>query len=89
MIRRPLWLGAGVALGVGGTLWAEQRVRRRVRQLSAALTPAGAADEVRRSARAAGDRVRAAVDEARLECRHREAELWAGLEPRGALRQHR
>lgn len=89
MIRRPLWLGAGVALGVGGTLWAEQRVRRRLRELSAALTPAGAADGVRRSARAAGERLRSAADEARLERRRREAELWAGLEPRGAVRQHR
>ena len=97
-MRRPLWLGAGVALGVGGTLWAEQQVRRRVRRLSSALTPAGAADELRRSARAAGDRVRGAVDEARLERRRREAELWAGLErPRspqasrskGVLQQHR
>ena len=89
MIRRPLWLGAGVALGVGGTLWAEQRVRRRIRQLSAALTPAGAVAEVRHSAGAVRDRVRDAVDEARLERRRREAELWAGLEPRGALGQHR
>lgn len=105
MIRRPLWLGAGVAIGVGGTLWAEQQVRRRVRRLAVALTPAGAADEVRRTAQLAGDRVRSAVDEARLERRRREAELWADLErpqrrqqsqpsqlppqPRGAVRQHR
>lgn len=100
MIRRPLWLGAGVAIGVGGTLWAEQRVKRRVHQLSAALTPTGAADGLRRSAQAAGHRVRAAVDDARLERRRREAELWAEIErpraalagqapPRGALRQHR
>lgn len=99
MIRRPLWLGAGMAIGVGGTLWAEQRVKRRVRQLSAALTPAGAADALRREARGAGERVRAAVDDARLERRRREAELWAELErptaaradrrPKGALQQHR
>lgn len=89
MIRRPLWLGAGVALGVGGTLWAEQQVRRRVRRVSAALTPAGASDEVRRSARAAGARVRAAVEEGRLERRRREAELWAELEPGRAAGPHR
>lgn len=100
MIRRPLWLGAGMAIGVGGTLWAEQRVKRRVRQLSAALTPAGATDELRRSVRVAGERVRAAVDDARLERRRREAELWAAVErpltaarsdgrPKGVLQQHR
>ncbi len=80
MIRRPLWLGAGVALGVGGTLWAEQRVKRQVRRLSAALTPEAAASELRRSARSAANRLRAAVDDARVERLRREAELWTDIE---------
>jgi hypothetical protein len=78
-MKRPLWLGAGIALGVGGTLWAEQRVRRQLRRAVAVLSPGGAADAASRSARQAGDRVRVAVGAARLERSRREAELWASL----------
>jgi hypothetical protein len=101
-MRRPIWLGAGIALGVGGTLWAEQRVRRRVRRAVEVLSPSVAGNEAVRSARELGDRVREAVDAARAERRRHEAELWRrmGQVPparahgrtarlQGARRQHR
>jgi hypothetical protein len=73
MMKRPVWLVTGVALGVGGTLWAEQRVRRVLRT----MTP----DNV---ARGTVDRVRGALDAARDEVARRENELWAELEGRQA-----
>jgi hypothetical protein len=101
-MRRPIWLGAGIALGVGGTLWAEQRVRRRVRRAVEALSPAVAGNEALRAAREMGDRVRDAVDVARAERRRHEAELWRRMgevpperahvrraRPQGVRRQHR
>lgn len=53
MMRRPLWLGAGVALGVGGTLWAELRLRRWIKRLPAVLAslgPRGRTTELAKSA---------------------------------------
>ena len=101
-MRRPIWLGAGIALGVGGTLWAEQRVRRGVRRAVQALSPSVAGNEAVQAARALGGRVREAVDAARAERRDHEAELWRRLgevpparthirtaRPRGTRRQHR
>ncbi|MGH9100240.1 MAG: hypothetical protein ACRDV8_08435 [Acidimicrobiales bacterium] len=101
-MRRPVWLGAGAVLGVGGTLWVEQRVRRRVRRAVAALTPAVAGNEAVQAARAMGGRVRGAVDVARAERRRQEADLWRRMgeapptrvqhrsgRPEGARRPHR
>ncbi len=76
MMRRPLWLGAGVALGVAGTLWAERRVRRRVRRAVELLSPAVAGSEALQAAREMGGRLRDAVGVAREERDRREAELW-------------
>ncbi len=103
-MRRPMWLGAGIALGVGGTLWAGRHVRRAVEQLS----PSVAGNEAVRSARAMGGRVRSAMDAARDERHRHEAELWRRMgevpppgthaahaahartaRPKGARRQHR
>jgi hypothetical protein len=83
-MRRPVWLAAGVALGVGGTLWAEQRVRRGVRQAVAKLSPDQMAAGARDSVRLLGDRVRGAVDAGRAEAARREDELWDELEGRRA-----
>ena len=95
MLRRPLWLGTGVVLGVGGTLWVEKRVRR----AAALLSPRVAGSEAAQAARALGGTVRDALDVARAERRRHEAELWRRIgavegEPaparsRGALRRHR
>lgn len=79
MIRRPLWLGAGVVIGVGGTLWVEQRVRRRVRSAIDLLSPAVAGNETLQAARDLGDRVRGAWHSARAEQRRHEATLWARM----------
>lgn len=79
MIRRPMWLGAGVVLGVGATLWAEQRVKRRVRRAVELLSPVVAGSEALETARAMGGRVRDAVDAARDERRRHETELWHRL----------
>jgi hypothetical protein len=78
-MRRPVWLAAGVAIGVGGTLWAEQRVRRQVRRLSERLRPSGLVEGAR-------GRVRAAIDAGRTERRRREEELWHELD--GGPRPH-
>jgi hypothetical protein len=75
-MRRPIWLGAGIALGVGGTLWAEQRVRRHVRRAVDLLSPVVAGNEAMQSVREMGVRVRDAVDVARAERRRHESELW-------------
>jgi hypothetical protein len=74
-MRRPLWLAAGAALGVGGTLWAERRLRR----VAERLTPPALAAEAGRSVRRLGDRVQAAVAAGREERVRREEELWAEL----------
>lgn len=72
-MRRPAWLAAGLAIGIGGTLWAEQRVRRRVRQMSDRLRPSGLVDGAR-------GRVRAAIDAGQTERRQREDELRRDLD---------
>jgi hypothetical protein len=83
-MKRPVWLVAGVALGVGGTLWAEQRVRRAARKAVERFTPEHVAAGARQSVREAGDRLRSAVDAGREARAEREAELWDELEARAA-----
>lgn len=78
-MRRPLWLAAGMAVGVGGTLWAEQRVRRQVRRLSDAVAPTRLAAGARAAAQGTGARVRNAVEAGRDEKVRRQAELWRDL----------
>jgi hypothetical protein len=64
-----------VAVGVGGTLWAEQRVRRRFHQAVDRLTPSALSQEVAAGARQVGDRIRLAIDAGRTERDRREGEL--------------
>jgi hypothetical protein len=75
MMRRPLWLVAGAALGAGGTVWAERYLRRRVRRV-VSLLPARRGGGL---LRAAGGRLRAAVEAGRTERVRRESELWSQL----------
>ncbi len=79
-MRRPVWMAAGVALGVGGTLWAERRVRRAVRQVGDRLAPSNAAAGARALAGGAGHRLREAVEVGRDERARRERELWLQLD---------
>ena len=76
---RPRWMAAGVVVGVGGTIWAEQRVRRRIRRVVDRLTPAHVVADAASSARQAGARVREAVATGREERDRREVELWEQL----------
>gem|GEM_PF-1964279 len=81
MIRRPLWLVAGAALGAGGTVW----TRRRLEQLSRRVRPASVAGDIAsmvdRTRRGTADRVRDAVDAGRAGARRREDDLWRDLLP--------
>jgi hypothetical protein len=81
-VGRSTWLVAGVAVGIGGTLWAEQRVRRTVAQAVDRLTPEHLAGEAISSVKAAGNRVRAAVDVGRDEKGRHEEQLWAEYDAR-------
>jgi hypothetical protein len=87
VIRRPLWLAAGAALGVGGTVW----TRRRVEQLSRRVRPTAVATEVasivERTRRGAADRVRDAVDTGRSEAQRRADGLWQDLSARDRARR--
>jgi len=67
---------------VGGTLWAEQRVRRAARLAAGRLAPEQVAAGARESVRQMGDRVRSAVDAGREARASREAELWEELDAR-------
>jgi hypothetical protein len=82
MIRRPLWLAAGAALGVGATVWS----RRRLDRLSRRVRPTAMANELttilERTRRGAADRVRDAVDTGRTEAQRREDDLWRDLADR-------
>jgi hypothetical protein len=90
MMRRPLWLAAGAALGAGGTLW----TRRRLERLSRRVRPASVAGDivsmVDRTRRGTTDRVRDAVDAGRAGARRREDDLWRdlGTGDSGAWAQH-
>lgn len=70
MVRRPLWLATGMVLGVGGTLWAELRLRRAL----ARLEPDHVVHQL-------GDRFRQAVEAGRSASEQREAELRRSLVP--------
>jgi hypothetical protein len=78
-MRRTWWLTAGVAIGVGGTLWAEQRIRRGIEEVVELLTPEHLAGSAVASVRQLAVRVRVAVDTGREARAQREDELWQDL----------
>jgi hypothetical protein len=82
-MRRTFWLATGAALGVGGTLWAEQRVRRSVQQAADRLAPQQLAAGARTTVRQASERLRLAIEAAREERARREDELWGDLHAEG------
>jgi len=64
-------MGAGIAVGVGGSLWAQRRVKSVLARYRPASVGAGAVDR----AKVWPGQVRAAIQEGRLAMREREAEL--------------
>ena len=84
VIRRPLWLMAGAALGAGGTLWTRRRVQRLSRRLSEGTRRAEVASLVDRRARSAADRVRDAMAVGRSDAQRREDDLWRVVATRDA-----
>jgi hypothetical protein len=82
VIRRPLWLAAGAALGVGGTMW----TRRRLERLSRRVRPTAVATELasiaERTKRGAVHKVRDALDTGRTEAQRRQDDLWHDLSAR-------
>lgn len=79
MIRRPLWLAAGVALGAGGTLWTRRRLERLARRFERGTVAADLASLADRSAHGAVERMRDALDAGRDAARRREDHLWREL----------
>jgi hypothetical protein len=82
VIRRPLWLAAGAALGAGGTLWAQRRLERLARRVRRASVAGELASAVDRSRRQTAGRVRDAIATGRSDARQREDELWRDLSAR-------
>ncbi len=82
MLRRPLWLGTGVALGAGGALWLEQRLRRALRDLA----PNHAVKAAAQRAGGLGERVWAAGMAATEEKRRHETQLRARMAHAGRHR---
>ena len=70
------WFGAGAALGIGASVWAQ----RKMKAAAARYKPAGLAGNARDRARAWPTHVRAAFDEGRTTMREREAELRRQVE---------
>ena len=70
-----MWLATGVVVGVGGTLWTQQRVRKAIEQAQARLSPEHVVRGAARSAQGIPARVRAANAAAAEERRRREREL--------------
>ncbi len=76
MLRRARWFGAGAALGIGASVWAQ----RKVKVVAARYRPTGMAGTAVDKARTWPGEVRAALQEGRSTMREREAELRHGLE---------
>jgi hypothetical protein len=76
MPRRVRWFGAGAAVGVGASVWAQ----RKLRAAAARYRPRGLVDTAGGRARALPGDVRAALRDGRRAMRQREAELRDGLD---------
>ncbi len=76
MSHRLRWFGAGAALGVGTSVWAQ----RKLKTVAARYHPTGLAGRALDKARSWPSHVRAAFHEGRSTMRQREAELRQGLD---------
>jgi hypothetical protein len=79
MIKRVRWMGAGLAVGVGGSLWAQ----RKVKSVLARYTPAGLGGGAVNRVKVLPGEVKAALREGRSAMHEREAELRADSPVRG------
>jgi hypothetical protein len=73
VMKRLVWLGIGAAAGASGTVWAQQKVRRRLD----ALGPDHLVVTAGNTAKKVGRNVRDAVSEGRSTMRDREEQLRA------------
>ncbi|MHB8318315.1 MAG: hypothetical protein ACYDEP_03645 [Acidimicrobiales bacterium] len=78
-MKRPIWFTSGVVVGVGGTIWAERRVRKIVEETTARLSTEHALELARSRIHGARDRVRNAIDAGRDEIDRREEQLRGEL----------
>lgn len=85
MVRRALWLSAGMAVGAASSF----SVMRRVRRQMARYAPERLGADLAQAARRLRDDVRAAASEGRVAMAEREAQLWAELDPKRPLRTSR
>ena len=76
MLKRLRWLTAGAALGVGGSVW----LQKRLKAAATRYRPAGVAG-------AAAARARDALSEGRTAMKEREAQLRTGSENGAGLRR--
>jgi hypothetical protein len=74
VLKRVRWMGAGMALGVGTSLWAQ----RKLKLVMARYSPSGVGGMAVTKAKDWPGQARAALREGRVAMREREAELRAG-----------
>jgi hypothetical protein len=80
VFKRAKWVGTGLALGVGSSLWAQWKMKA----VLARYRPGGMGGTAVTKAKVWPGRVRAAIQEGRVAMREREAELRAGSPGRGS-----
>ena len=86
MIRRGMWLSAGVVLGAGGTVWSRRRLSALAERARSGAIAGDVARVVDLGARRVQRRVAFAVEAGRVQARRREGELRRVVEPRHTAR---
>lgn len=86
MIRRGMWLTAGVVLGAGGTVWSRKRIATLAERTRSGEITGDVARLVDRGARRAQRRLSVAVEAGRVQARRREGELRRDLQQHHAER---
>lgn len=71
MFKRARWMATGLAVGFGGSLWAQ----RKVKDVAARYRPSGLANSAANKAKGVPEDIRAALREGKEAMREREAEL--------------
>jgi hypothetical protein len=71
MLKRVRWMGLGFGLGVGATVAAARKVRRRIDRYQ----PSAMVERATEGVQSLRDQLAAAIDEGRSAARDREAEL--------------